>query len=93
MAANDKKSSTAPAVETKTPAERTKTVLVPRVSNVLHALSVLENCADKTNYQLDAATVKKVFDAIESKTAEIKTAFNDAVAGKTKKQVKQGFDL
>ena len=79
--------------DTKTPAERTKTVLVPRVNNVLDALRVMGNCANPTSYEIKKDAVAKIFSAIDKEVASLKARFNDAADGKTATVVKTGFDL
>jgi len=81
------------AADTKTPAQRTATVLVPRVNNVLDSLRVLGNCANPASYAITKADVAKIFGSIEGEVAALKAKFNDAADGKTPTQIKTGFAL
>lgn len=83
----------ADADKAKTPAERTATVLVPRVNNVLDSLRVLGNCANPASYEIKAASVDKIFNAIEADVKALRAKFIDAANGKTPTQVKTGFNL
>ena len=77
----------------KSPAERTKTVLVPRVNTVIDAIRVMTNCANPDAYEIKPDAVKKIFDRIKADIAASEKRFLDAAAGKKTAQVKTGFDL
>lgn len=89
----DKKPSATTDKKEKSPAERTKTVLVPRVNNVLEAIRVMANCANPNAYQITAAYNSKIFGEIDKALAAAKKKFADAAEGKTTTAVKTGFDL
>ena len=92
----DKKTPSAPsaaATDTKTPAQRTQTVLVPRVNNVLDSLRVLGNCANPASYEIKKDAVAKIFAAIKGEVTALEAKFNDAADGKTPTQIKTGFAL
>lgn len=78
---------------TKTPRQRFETTGVNRVNNVIHALEILENCADRATYQYTEAEWKKIEASIQKSFDTVKGRFTDALAGKTNKPVKQGFAL
>lgn len=77
----------------KTNRERFTSTAVNRVNNVLDALRVLGNCADRANYEYTAEEWAKISAAIDAKLAETKALFTDALAGKSKKAIKQGFSI
>lgn len=89
----DKKKAEVTNGDTKSPEERTKTVMVPRVNNVLEALRILGNCANPTTYKVTAGANKKIFDEIHAEVKRIEKLFADAAEGKTTKEIKQGFAL
>jgi len=91
MATKEKTASAS--ADTKTPAERTKTVLVPRVNTVLDSIRVMTNCANPDAYALTKDSVTKIFSRIEADIAASKKRFLDAADGKKTAQVKTGFDL
>lgn len=88
----DKKTA-APAADSKTPEERTKTVLVPRVNTLIDAIRVMTNCANPDAYKITPDAVKKIFVRIRADLDASEKRFNDAAAGKKTAQVKTGFDL
>jgi negative regulator of replication initiation len=87
------KTTTASTDAQKSPAERTKTVLVPRVNTVLDSIRVMTNCANPDAYALSKDAVTKIFARIEADIAASKKRFLDAADGKKTAQVKTGFDL
>lgn len=93
----DKKTSAGSAADNaekiKTPKERMSSTGVNRVNAVLDALRILANVSDKATYEYTAADWAKIKGAVDGKWAEVQTAFTDALAGKSKKTVKQGFGL
>jgi hypothetical protein len=91
--ADPKKTTAAPKANSKTPRERMTSVGVSRVNNVIHALSILENCADRAAYEYSEAEYKKIKATIDAAVAKLDKRFSDALAGKSTKVVKQGFGL
>ena len=79
--------------DTKTPRERFTSVGVNRVNNVIKAYEILENCADRTNYEYNAQEFAKLKAAIEASHAKTMKRFQDALDGKTAVKVKEGFSL
>lgn len=93
----DKKAATTTSADAaekiKTPKERMATTGVNRVNAVLDSLRILSNVSDKVTYDYTAADWAKIKAAVDAKWLEVQNAFNDALAGKSKKTVKQGFGL
>lgn len=58
-----------------TKSEKFKRVAKRRVDAVLKKLTVLGNCANKSNYSYTKDDVEKIFKAIEDKIQELKTLF------------------
>ena len=94
MAEKDKKApAPAAAKDTKTPRERFTSVGVARVNSVLESVRILKNCADRGAYEYNKVEIDKIFAKIEHDLADARKTFEDALAGKSVKQIKQGFDL
>lgn len=81
------------AEKTKTPRERFTSTGINRVNSALDALRILGNVSDRTTYEYTAAEWAKVQAAVQAKWTEVQQGFTDALAGKTKKTIKQGFGL
>lgn len=81
------------AEKVKTPKERMQTTGVNRVNAVLDSLRILSNVSDKATYEYNTSDWAKIKAAIDGKWAEVQVSFDDALAGKSKKTVKQGFGL
>jgi hypothetical protein len=60
-----------------TKAERFKRLATKRTQNVLYALRVLGNCANRGVYEYTNDDVKKIFNAIEKQVDDTKTKFKD----------------
>lgn len=60
-----------------TRAERFKRLATKRTTNVLTALRVLGNCANRGQYEYTDADVRKIFDAIETQVKTIKAKFRE----------------
>jgi len=60
-----------------TKAERFKRLATKRTQNVLYALRVLGNCANRSAYEYTNEDVKKIFTAIEKQIDEVRTKFKD----------------
>jgi len=55
--------------------ERFEKLAIYRTNNVLHALKVLGNCANRSAYDYSEEDIKKIFRAVEGKVGEIKIRF------------------
>ena len=94
MAAKDTKTQpAADAEKKKTPRERFATTGVNRVNNVIHALEILENVADRNTYEYTKDEVTKLQASIQKAMDSVNKRFADALAGVTHKPVKEGFSL
>jgi hypothetical protein len=94
MAENTKKApAPAAANDTKTPRQRFTRVGVARVNSVLESIRIFKNCADRGAYEYNKAEIDKIFAKIEHDLADARNTFENALAGKSVKQIKQGFDL
>ena len=60
-----------------TKAERFKRLATKRTQNVLYALRVLGNCANRGVYEYASEDVKKIFNAIEKQMDDTKARFKD----------------
>ena len=60
-----------------TKAERFKRLATKRIQNVLYALRVLGNCANRGVYEYTSEDVRKIFNAIDKQVDDIKTKFKD----------------
>lgn len=74
-----------------TPRERFLDVAANRVSKVIDALGVVENCSNRRSYEYNEAEVGKAFAAIDGALNKAKKAFKDALEGKTTAPSKAGF--
>ena len=55
--------------------ERFEKLATYRTNNILHALKVLGNCANKSAYEYEEKDVKKIFKTIERRVIETKSKF------------------
>jgi len=59
-------------------ADRFKRLAKKRTVRILKLLSLLENCANKTNYYYSEDQINKIFTTIEEKLKRTKDHFNNA---------------
>lgn len=76
-----------------TPRERFEQTGVNRTNSVIKALEILENCADPATYSYTADEWAKIKTAINTSWGTVQKRFDDALAGKPIRRVKQGFSL
>lgn len=81
----------APKKDGKTPRERFTTVGATRVKKALKALRNLTPVASKKSYEYSEADFSKMFGALETELAALKTTFRAALDGKSTAKADDSF--